>query len=121
MWLQIVSDCCILPPVGASGTVLPFFSQSSEGLEIIYHTKILMNTHLPSSLPWKPEKELWPIPDWIPAEAAAKFPGIIAVELLVKDTAVNFFTIELARESAIGFVNYRRREMSKQEDFGVEV
>lgn len=68
---------------------------------------------LPEEHPWKPEKELWPIPAWIPAKVAAKFPGFEAVELLLESMAAVTTTIDdvRAREGAIGFVNYRRRLM----------
>ncbi len=80
-----------------------------------------MNTESPSSLPWKPEKELWPLPDSIPAELALRFPGKEAVEMLVKNLGANFASLELAWESAVGFVNYRRRSMAAQQDLGLEV
>ncbi len=69
---------------------------------------------LPEEHPWKPEKELWPIPSWIPAKVAAKFPGYEAVELLLESMAAVGTTIDEvhAREGAIGFVNYRRRTMA---------
>ena len=80
-----------------------------------------MDTELPEQNPWHPEKELWPIPDWVPTEAAAKFPGEEAVDLLVAVVAKYFETVELARESAIGFVNYRRRVMSEQPGYGMAI
>lgn len=80
-----------------------------------------MDTELPNSQPPNPETELWPLPDWIPAEAAAKFPGAEAVELLARQVAPNFETYDEARLSALGFVNQRRREMAGSEGFGLDM
>jgi hypothetical protein len=67
---------------------------------------------LPGEHPWKPEKELWPIPSWIPPHVASTFPGDEAVELLLGSmAAVAPIDDVRAREGAIGFVNYRRRTM----------
>lgn len=71
--------------------------------------------------PWKPEKVLWPLPIWIPADESAKFPGEEAVALLVAATVVNFESVEEATQNAIGFVNYRRRDMAQEHlDMGSE-
>lgn len=57
---------------------------------------------------------LWPIPESIPVEVAGTFPGEEAVELLVQSTRTNFATEQEARESAIAFVNRRRRMLAEE-------
>lgn len=70
-----------------------------------------MELNTPSENPWKPEKKLWPLPDWVPADLIPTFPGEVAVDLLTDVTAAYFDLRASAREGAIGYVNFIRRKM----------